>query len=275
MVERKEVALEDRVAKYLPQVKVPGRSGKQITLVDLSTHTSGLPRLPSNLKPRDPSNPYVDYTIGLLYEFLSGYVLPRDPGQKYEYSNVGAGLLGHTLEQRAGMDYEALVRTSIGGPLKMESTVVTLSPAMKQRLAAGHNANLTPVANWQLPVLAGAGALRSTVNDLLTFLEAFLGYRESPLAPAMRAMLGVQRHVAPNTKTALAWLVSNAGGLEVIWHNGGTGGFRSFIGYDPKARVGVVALANAMTQLGTDDIGIHILNPAVPVANPKPSPHYV
>src|SRR5208283_4407870 len=95
MAQRGEVALTDPVSKYLPKgVKMPGRNGHAIMLQDLATHTSGLPRLPSNMKPKDFMNPYADYTPELLYQFLSSYELPRDPGSKWEYSNLGAGLLG-------------------------------------------------------------------------------------------------------------------------------------------------------------------------------------
>jgi serine-type D-Ala-D-Ala carboxypeptidase/endopeptidase len=194
MVNRREVALDDPAAKYLPElVQMPERSGKSITLHDLSTHTSGLPRLPSNFKPKDPFNPYADYSVDDLYQFLSGYELPRDPGSEFEYSNLGGGLLGHVLACRAGTDYENLIRSRITQPLGMPDTRITLSSSMKQRMATGHSGMLAPVANWDLPTLAGAGALRSSANDMLTFLEAFLGYRESPLAPAMKAMLEVRR----------------------------------------------------------------------------------
>ena len=177
MTNRKEVMLDDPAAKYLPEtVKMPKRNGKSITLLDLSTHTSGLPRLPSNLKLKDPLNPYADYSVDDLYQFLSGYTLPRDPGSEFEYSNLGAGLLGHLLAYRAGTDYESLVGRRITQPLGMPDTGITLSCSMEQRLATGHNAMLAPAANWDFPTLAGAGALRSTANDMLTFLEAFLGY---------------------------------------------------------------------------------------------------
>src|SRR6185295_13445884 len=107
MVNRKEVALDDPAAKYLPEdVKMPERSGKCITLLDLSTHSSGLPSLPGNRK-LDPRNPFADdFSVSDLYQFLSGYTLPRDPGSEFEYSNLGAGLLGHVLAYRAGIDYE-------------------------------------------------------------------------------------------------------------------------------------------------------------------------
>ena len=273
MVNRKEVALDDPAAKYLPEtVKMPERNGKSITLHDLSTHSSGLPRLPSNLKLKDPRNPYADYSVDDLYQFLSGYELPRDPdlkGSELEYSNLGAGLLGHLLAYRAGTDYESLIRTRITQPLGMPDTGITLSSSMKQRMATGHTAMLAPAANWDLPTLAGAGALRSSANDMLTFLEAFLGYKESPLAPAMKAMLEVRRP-AGKAKIGLGWFIFPTDGREIAWHDGGTGGFRSFVGYDPKARIGVVVLSNAFTLSGVDDIGLHLLNPKVPLANPEP-----
>jgi len=265
MVNHKEVALDDPAAQYLPEnVKLPERSGKSITLLDLSTHSSGLPPFPSNLKPE------ADYSVDDLYQFLSGYTLPRDPGSEYEYSNLGAGLLGHLLACRAGTDYESLIRSRIARPLSMPDTGITLSSSMNQRMAAGHNAMLAPVANSDLPApLAGAGALRSSTNDMLTFLEAFLGYKESPLAPAMKAMLEVRRPAGQAT-IGLGWIIMSAHGREIVGHNGATGGFRSFVGYGRQERIGVVVLSNASTATGVDDIGFHLLNPKAPLANPEP-----
>src|SRR5580700_6438668 len=101
MVQKGEVALTDPVSKYLPaSVKVPERNGRMINLQDLSTQSSGLPRMPSNFNPKDPLNPYADYSVEQLYQFLSGYQLKRDIGAKYEYSNLGVGLLGHVLSLR-------------------------------------------------------------------------------------------------------------------------------------------------------------------------------
>jgi len=273
MVHRKEVALDDPAGKYLPdRVRMPERSGKPITLRDLSTHTSGLPPLPGNMKPKDLRNPYADYSVNDLYEFFSGYELPRDPGAEFEYSNLGAGLLGHLLAYRAGTDYESLISVRITEPLNMRDTGITLSSSMKERMATGHSGMLAPVANWDLPTLAGAGALRSSANDMLTLLEAFLGYKESPLAPAMKAMLAVRRPVGKTKlEIGLAWHILG----ESAWHNGGTGGFRSFVGYDPKARTGVVVLSNAFTLSGVDDLGGHIWNPKVPLANPEPPKQHI
>ena len=192
-VERGEVALSDPVTRYLPaSVKVPQR-GRAITLGDLASHVSGLPRLPTNMASTNPRNPYADYTVDQLYAFLSGYELPRDAGAQYEYSNLGGGLLGHVLALRAGMTYEALVEARITRPLGMTSTRITLSDDMRSRLASGYDAALQPADNWDLPTLAGAGALRSTVNDLLLFLSAAMGERPTPLAKAFAAMTTARR----------------------------------------------------------------------------------
>jgi len=276
MVHRKEVALDDPADTYLPaHVRMPERSGRSITLRDLSTHRSGLPPMPGNLfakmaKRKDPGGPHAGYGVDDLYQFLFSYSLTRDPGSEFEYSNLGAGLLGHLLGYRAETDYESLVRHRITQPLGMPDTGITLSSSMKQRMATGHNAMLAPVANSDLPApLAGAGALRSSANDMLTLLEAFLGYKESPLAPAMNAMFET-RCPAGHTEMGLGWFIYSPDGRQIAVHNGGTGGFRSYVGYEPKTRIGVVVLSNASTVIGVDDIGIHLLNPKAPLANPEP-----
>jgi len=265
-VERGEVSLTDPVAKFLPaSVRMPER-GRAITLQDLATHTSGLPRLPTNMTPKDGNNPYADYTVAQLYAFLSGYELTRDVGAQYEYSNLGGGLLGHVLALRAGSSYEALVEARITGPLGMASTRITLPAEMQARLATGYSPTLQPATHWDLPTLAGAGALRSTANDLLIFLSAALGDRPSPLARAFSAMTAVRLPTgAPTLEIALGWHVFTANGREVVWHDGGTGGYRTFVGFDRAARRAIVALSNAGTLAGVNDIGRHILDPQAPL----------
>ena len=260
MVQR-EVALADPVSTYLPAgVKTPQRNGRQITLLDLSTHTSGLPRMPTNF---NPDKPYADYTVAQLYEFLASYQLPRDISAQYEYSNVGAGLLANALAFRAGMDYDALVRARITGPLGMKDTGIALSAGMKTRLAGGHDDKLKPTPSWNFLTLAGAGAIRSTANDMLTFLAANLDYTTTPLAPAMAAMLAVRHPTgSAGLDIALGWHFFTDG---MVWHNGGTDGYRSFIGFYPKSRIGVIVLSNASTSAGVDDIGRHLLDPQVPL----------
>jgi D-alanyl-D-alanine-carboxypeptidase/D-alanyl-D-alanine-endopeptidase len=271
MVQRGEVKLDDPISKYVPTTaKIPQRDGKPITLVDLATHTSGLPRMPANFRPKDPANPYLDYTDEQLYTFLSSYELIRDIGVKFEYSNLGFGLLGQGLARRVGTDFETLVETRICEPLGMNSTRIALTPDMERRFAAGHSADLVTVSRWDIPSLAGAGALRSSANDLLNFLAATMGYTHTKLAPAMKAMLSVKRPTGqPFIDSALGWAIDTRGGGEIIWKNGGTGGYRTFIGYAPRTGVGIVALSNAST--GADDIGLHLLDARFPLEVPEGS----
>jgi len=273
MVQRGEVALSDPASKYLPKsVKMPERGGRVITLEDLSRHRSGLPGMPTNLDAgSDPKNPYASYSVEQLYQFLSNYALPRDIGAEFEYSNLGGGLLGHILTLAAGKDYETLIRTRIAQPLQMGSTAITLSPALRLRLARGHDSRYEPTSNWDLPTLAGAGALRSTANDMLSFLAGQLGYTKSDLAPAIAATRAHWLPAAAGMEIGLGWLKRPKKGSEIIWHNGGTGGYRAFAGFDPGMRAGVVVLTNVSTVAGVDDIGFHLLDPESPLL-PADSP---
>jgi D-alanyl-D-alanine-carboxypeptidase/D-alanyl-D-alanine-endopeptidase len=270
MVERGEVALGDPVSKYLPEgVKVPQRGGRVITLEHLATHMSGLPRVPTNISPKNLLNPYAGYTAERLYEFLREYSLPRDPGSKWEYSNLGAGLLGHALSRRAGIDYETLVRLRICGPLDMTDTWQTVPPESKSRVATGHNRALQPIGNWDFDVLAGAGAFWSTAENLLEFVAANLGQKKSGLAPAMAAMLKVRVATGlGDFGQALGWQTAKGTDGELIWKDGGTFGFSGFIGFDPKLRRGVVVLSN--TGTGVVDLGLHLLDSRNPLSKFPP-----
>lgn len=269
MAGRGELNLDDPISKYLPKsVKVPERNGRTITLVDLATHTSGLPRMPDHFAPKNPENPYANYTVEQLYTFLSGYTLTRDIGAEYEYSNLGGGLLGHILALRAGTNYEALVLQRICRPLGMTNTVIALSAGLKSRLAIGHNYAGQPVANWDIPTLAGAGALRSTANDLLKFLAANLNPANSELGPAMQLTHKARHHAgSQDMDVGLCWHISRRYGDEVVWHNGGTGGYHSFIGFDPLKKRGVVVLANSARTI--DDLGFHFLDSKYPLDRSK------
>jgi D-alanyl-D-alanine-carboxypeptidase/D-alanyl-D-alanine-endopeptidase len=264
MVERGEVALDDPIERYLPDsVTVPTRNGRSITLEDLATQTSGLPRMPNNFAPADAANPYADYSVQQMYDFLSNHTLQRDIGAQYEYSNYAVGLLGHILTLRAGMSYEELVEERIADVLGMPDTRITLTPEMRSRLAVGHSGS-QEVANWDIPTLAGAGALRSTARDMLVFIAANLGLAETPLRAALE-MTHEARHEAgsPQMHIGLGWHIRTAGDHEVIWHNGGTGGYRSFAGFVRETGTGVVVLTN--TNMSADDIGLHLLDASVPL----------
>jgi D-alanyl-D-alanine-carboxypeptidase/D-alanyl-D-alanine-endopeptidase len=270
MVVRGEVRLDDPVAKFLPAtVKLPERDGRRITLLDLSSQVSGLPRMPDNFKPADVGDPYVDYGPDQMYEFLAKVRLTRGIGEKYEYSNLGVGLLGHALALKAGTSYEELVRKRVLDPLGMHDTAMTLPERLQARLATGSGPNLSPVKNWNFDALAGAGALRSTARDMLKFLAAAMGRQDTSLRAAFDLMLKEERPTGtPDLTIGMAWHIWRKFGTEIVWHNGGTGGYRSFAGFDPAKKAGVVVLCN--TSFGVDDLGLHALEPQWPVARFKP-----
>jgi CubicO group peptidase (beta-lactamase class C family) len=363
MVLRGEVALDDPAQKYLPSnVPMPKWRDQEITLRHLATQTSSLPRLPANLwkTVKDQANPYANYQVSDLYEFLSGYRLKHPIGRRVEYSNLGMGLLGHILGLAAGKSFEELVSDRILRPLGMNNTSITLSPDQQGRLAPGHTSDGKVTANWDIPTLAGCGALRSTARDVLHFMAASMNRATSSLAEAVRLCqrlypktrkalpvwkdyalallltgLGVfaQWHfgLAPDDPSfvlavcepmlfAAAWgglapgLLATAttvagtyflqhghnfmsvrlvfGGVislstgfvsrylrprerspmlgwqyqrlhlfkrgpRFVWHNGGTGGYASFVGFTPETEAAVVVLANSAKSV--DSVGVEIL----------------
>jgi CubicO group peptidase (beta-lactamase class C family) len=271
MVSRGEARFDQPVGELLPDsVTVPSRNGRQITLLDLATQSSGLPRMPTNFAPADMANPYADYDARRLYQFLSGHTLPRDVGQSYEYSNLGVGLLGLALSRRAGQSYEQALTSRVLEPLGLRDTRITLSPDLTRRLTPGHSAAGEVVPNWTLDALAGAGALRSTVNDMLAFLAGNLDTTRSPLARILADAQRARYAASPGLKLALAWHVVAPRGDTLVWHNGGTAGYHSFIGFMPGRKTAVVVLSNSAADV--DDIALHLLDDRAPLRTPRVLP---
>jgi serine-type D-Ala-D-Ala carboxypeptidase/endopeptidase len=255
--------LDQPVAELLPGFKVPSRNGKSITLLDLADQHSGLPRLPSNLAP-DAANPYATYDATKLKSFLSSYVLTRDPGETYEYSNLGFGLLGFALAREAHMDYGGLLQQKILQPLDMTMSGATLNANMRAHLALGHAQNGEQTGNWDFDALAGCGAMRSNADDMLRYLKANMGLTKTPLAAAMKLAQQPRRDVGKDQRIGLAWMTHAAKTGDVVWHNGGTGGYRSFIGWRADGRRGVVILTNIQTSV--DELGFAALLDEAPLA---------
>jgi len=258
MADRKLLKLDDPVETLLPaDVSVPKHEDRKITLIDLATHTSALPRMPSNFTPKDATNPYADYTVEQLYQALAAIKLRRAPGERYDYSNLGVGLLGHALALRAGKPYEQLVADEITSPLGMTSTRITLDEELQARAATGHDADGAPVRNWDIATLGAAGALRSTSSDMLRFLAAEMGVTPTPLAAAMTASQEIRLPTkVPPGSIACGWHVALDGALR--WHSGQTGGYKSFAGFDRGRKIGAVVLSNTTSGL-VDAIGVGVL----------------
>jgi len=258
-----EMDLDDPLQNYLPAgVTAPTRNGAAIKLVHLTNHTSSLPRMPDNFKPANPANPFADYSEKQLYDFLNNYTLTRDIGSEYEYSNYAAGLLGHIMATKKGVTYEQLMIDVIARPLNLNDTRIALTPEMKANLAMGHNEGVE-VENWDIPTLAGAGAIRSTAVDMVKYVSSNMGKMKSKLYPAMQLSHKNTRAEGSNPMVGLGWHKMGSVESEIIWHNGGTGGYRTFIGFTQGGDKGVVVLSNSSASV--DDIGIYLLNPASPL----------
>jgi serine-type D-Ala-D-Ala carboxypeptidase/endopeptidase len=269
------VGLDDPVARLLPEgVRIPERGGRQITLRMLANHTSGLPRvsakeLANGLVGKDP---YADVTADDIYGFLKTLALPRAPGEKNAYSNLGAGLLGHALSRRDGKSYEEMIVSRICRPLGMEDTRITLDPSQKVRLAHPYKKGGESTSPWVFDALAGAGALRSTADDMLRFASANLGLSQVParLRTALNDSLE-PKTPGPNDgiKLGLAWHIidkrTQPERPEIVFHNGGTGGFRSYLGLVRDRKIAVVVLSNSdaeVDSLGSEVLRLLLRNPA-------------
>lgn len=248
--------LDEPVARLLPGFKIPSRDGKTITLGNLAEQRSGLPRNPTNLHPSDPHNPFAGYGGKNLKAFLAHYKLTRDPGSKYEYSNVGVGLLGYALARQDGTTYATMVRQKVLAPLGMKLSGATITPAMRRHLAQGHDANGKPAENLRLQALAGAGVLKSTAADMLRYLKANMGIDRTPLDGAMQ-FAHKPRMPAAGEQIGLVWMTRHDKDGDVVWHNGGTVGYRSFIGFTADGRHGVIVLTNIFRS--PDDLGFATL----------------
>lgn len=262
--------LDDPVQKYLPaEIKLPRRDNRDITLLHLATHTSGLPVQPPTLpifamfKPSGPTNPYKHYMKEDLANSLKNIELKRAIGCAEEYSNLGTGILGHALAGAAKTSsYEELLQMKILRPLRMTSTRITLTDDDREkRMAPGHDAKGQPNSTWDFGCLEACGGIRSTVNDMLLFGRAALAAEDSaPLTPAFRVAQQPWRELPKGNKTyvGLNWMnmPSPSKKHTMIWHNGGTGGYRSFLGLIPGKKLVVVLLTNISQPADRETVGI-------------------
>jgi CubicO group peptidase (beta-lactamase class C family) len=269
MVVRHEVSLDDPVSRYLPKVKVPERNGRSITLLDLATHTSGLPFMPDELPLLD--EPGSAFGPQELQQFLARFELTRDIGARWEYSNLGYWLLGEALAARAGMDFPTLLADRVTRRLRMHDTTFRVYPRLAARVAVGHDAVLRPSppasAVPLLAALPGAGGgLLSTADDMLTLLSLAIGHLKSRLTDAAALMETVRRPAGRGSEQALGWVVSGEQGDRLFVHDGATLGHASSLAWDPKSRTGIVVLSNHVSGVG--DIARHLLRPQLPLDKP-------
>lgn len=251
------VDLDDSIRLYLPSAVARSLPAvvQTITLRQLATHTSGLPRFSDWLSSdrSDPANPYKNYTASDLYADLATVKLLSSPGQKHEYSNLGMGLLGHLLSLKTAQPYEDLVKKLVCEPLWMSDTTIHLTPQQQKRLVLGHSANGSLTSNWDFDVLAPAGAFRSTLADLLTFIQANLNETETPMTAMFQRSHQPSFKVNNSFSLGLAWHILTLPKNDLYCHSGGTGGYKSFLVFEQATQTGVVILSNYGDAIVNDE----------------------
>jgi CubicO group peptidase (beta-lactamase class C family) len=270
LLETGTVKLDDPVSGLLPaDWTLPASEGRAITLEDLATHHSALPRMPDDppkgalmdmLLFNTLDDPYRNATTEYVRDYLAQLKLARLPGSTYEYSNLGAGVLGHALATKAGQSYAALVKSAVCDPLGMGDTAVSLNEEQTARLAQGYMGSITlgklcialPMTRWTMrEPFQGCGSLCSTPRDMLKFLRANMAAPEGPLGKALERVQESRRPTdTPERTIGLAMHIQPVNGLDepMYWHNGGTGGYNSFMGFTKKHKTGVLMLANGPLQ---------------------------
>ena len=264
-----KASLDDPLADYLPaHTRLPVFEGKKILLRHVVTHTSGLPALPARLGATDMNDPYVNLTEETLLASLGDVTLSAAPGTKFEYSNFASMVLSYAVAHRAGEDYETLIRERLFVPLKMDNAYIKQLPA-GVRAAQGHSPNGKAVPAWNFSTnLAGVGGVRATLDDMVNYVLGELGKPETSITPALKLS---QQQVSDTPPMAMNWMLMPVAGRTVHVHEGGTGGFSSFVAFDNARQRGVVILSdttwNSLGSLGT--LGLHLVDEGFPLGKPR------
>jgi CubicO group peptidase (beta-lactamase class C family) len=281
MVRRGEVALDDPVVRHLPRdFHVPELNGRQISLADLATHTSGLPRWPTF-----PGTLFSPAWIAAIPRFSVeefkawlGDVRPEPEARGgWWYSNAGYALLGMALAHRGGQPYESMCRARVIEPAGLKDTTFQPSGALSRRMAQSHDATLSPLPPTELGIFAAAGSLLSTPRDLSRFAASILVRSSTPIAQDEALLLTVRRAAAPwiSGAQALGWEVLDAQGGAFVSKDGVTFGQATSMVFDPESRTAVMAFSNTFPDLrtstlsgggvGAADIAQHLLRPQIPL----------
>ncbi len=248
---KNEIKLEATLGEILGTEKKLSPSVARITIEQLATHSSGLPRMPTNFSPENNENPYVDYGQDKLFAFLATFEVNEKNVGQIAYSNLGMGLLGTVLGIVLKKDWPTLIKERITAPLKMNMTGVT---AQKNEVQ-GHSGKV-PTAAWDFDALAGAGDLVSSAHDMILWGRACLSPSKPGIHQAIAAASKIRKKIDKDMSIGLGWHTKDQGGRQVIWHNGGTGGFSSFFAFEPKSNRAIFLVASSNGPEVTN-VGFH------------------
>ncbi len=249
-------------------IRLPSRDGRSITWLDLSTHRSGLPRLPANLDAESLKDPYRNYDSSKAAAALDSLELPRKPGEAQEYSNFAVSVLGHLIAEKAGKPYQQLLRERITQPLGMTDCTVDLTDDQKKRFAFPNEKVGSPTLAWSFADMPGAGGVRANMRDMMRFARAQLDPPSGTLGEAIE--LAWKKHSesdATGPATGLGWMIAGDG--ETRWHNGGTGGSRSAIYINRRIQTAVVVLCNTAVENEVDALATYLIQVAAGMPDVK------
>jgi CubicO group peptidase (beta-lactamase class C family) len=267
-----KASLDEPLAAWLPEgTSVPSFEGQPILLRHLVTHTSGLAALPPGVAITNPADPYAAMDAPALLAALERSQLSAAPGSRFEYSNFASMLLGYAVARRSGVDFETLLDSRLFTPLGMDGAYVNSRPE-GIRAAAGHLPTAKPTPAWTFRTeLAGVGGVRATLDDMVRYVEAQLGRIEASISPALALAQAPVTSAQP--AMAMNWMLAPLNGRTLHAHEGGTGGFSSFVAFDKAAGRGVVILSDtALHSLGgLGSLGLHLLDDTVPLGKPRKS----
>ncbi|WP_347218558.1 serine hydrolase [Chryseobacterium sp.] len=238
LVESKKIKLSDTINSYY---SFPFKNNRKITFEDLANHTSGLPRLPENFNLLELKNPYQGYHTKELEDYLKNLMsIEHTTPKNFSYSNLGTGLLGYTLGLSQKTTFQNLLQKTVFDQYGMSQSF-TSSQNLGDILIKGHNINGELVSNWDWDVLFGAGGILSTTGDLAKFVNAQFNPKNKELALTRKPTFTVN----DNTKIGLGWhIITTKSNKEVLFHNGGTGGYSSSMTLNMKDQTAVIILSN-------------------------------
>ncbi|QLE01832.1 serine hydrolase [Galbibacter sp. BG1] len=253
-VTEKRIQLNDPANNFLPDsIKLTDKKGTDVTLQSLSTHSSGLPRLPDNLNPKNQMDPYADYGRKDMFTFLSHYI-PKTVDKNFSYSNLGAGLLGEILAIERKESFSTALYNEILTPLGLQTTFLKVPEVQKNNLAKGYVAN-QEVHHWHFKAMAAAGGLKTNIKDLTKYGKSYL--KDNKLAEAQK-LATTNKFTDPEGQMhGLGWFINKD---QVIFHGGGTGGFRTFLAVDKKNKRVIAVMTNSGSS-PAEDIAEYLVDP--------------
>ncbi|RSK26116.1 class A beta-lactamase-related serine hydrolase [Bacillus sp. HMF5848] len=267
-IDENKIHLDDSITEYVPSLSDNKYLMKDpITIRHLTTHTSGLPSLPLKFtfqllfSKKIRTNPYLYFTDDDLLDFIKKYRFPIER-RSFQYSNLGVGLLGYILSSLYDDDYETVVQNEICKPLHLENTAIHLSTEQYKQLIPCFNNRNKKVGNWDFKSLHGAGALKSTAKDLLIFLACHIGESRDTLNNIFSLTHEIQYKEKSDLNVGMNWIVNQK--KDIFWHNGGTAGYSSFVGFSKQKQTGMVILSNYETSFSKkeslDTVGFELLD---------------